>query len=1824
MKNQLICLCVGILSFCTVPALSQVADLSKSNYGIWQTFGDPLSLSVNPEVRGRLCNFRWAELEPSNNQWEWKQFDSNLAVRAKDGLPIIFMVYTKEDAPEWIYSNGVPKVSEKDRKGDVIGFAPYFADSDYKTYFKRMITTVRKHVETLPDSVRSKIIAVQACLGSTGDYISYKGDVDPQYQISNAGFYDLFKEFTQFYFDEYNQTNPKISLLSNPKNNGPDQAFWLMSNCPGSWIKTGSIGKAYQLNDEVSKSSWLYPMINEKNTDDEYVRARSEIIGGATGSGWWLKAPYKNMFAMMCYGIYWGLDWSNQGYDQISDKSYDSSFGFYNKYAGEKDPSQSAYAMCALRQGLDASDAAKFPVAQYGAAQRSNSTRYQNIANAYAAYGAKLEDVANAVGTELDNIGSRGINDVGWDVFEGNYDRYLHQINADVTSAGYWNIESTDRKDMYGKYGRGFDLAKGKDALYFNVEDAFLDNAALNSKHPVVLEVVYFDNGTGSWQLFYDAATNANKASLQVTCTNTKLWKRASLTINDAYFGNRGFNTADFYIKNTGTENVIFSIVEIRQPYDNEVAGFSSSNLNPFESTCTGGTAYQTLYVNGSFLDGQDVTVGPLSGFRFSIDSGKTYPDSIIIKNYGGQFSQKIFVEFNPQSDGSFNGNISVKGSNALPIAIPVVASAINSAPALDTVITPISCNGRKDAAIDITCKNGNGPFTYSWSGPANFKATTEDISALQPGDYTITISSKAACKYIQKFTIADPKKLVLELSAEPIFCKNGTTNVDVKATGGTMPYDGTGSFIVEAGVKQYKIADANGCTATESINIANGTQQAPPAPQIIYSADADAKGVCGGGLFSFAVAPVAASTGYTWTLPSGSTITSSNIDSSEIAVNIPSNFKTGIILASAKNNCGAGIPVIKNLVTAPGIPGAINGPINIQAQQSGLIYSVDPAINGLDYTWELPATATLQSGQHTPTIVAAWGNLSSKIKITASNSCGTSAPKVLEVNVVSKTTLSVSATVANDILCHGGFTSVTVTATGATAPYTGTGNFMALAGTHTYEVTDAKGTKSSVTINIDEPFALNVVAQEGIISCNNGNTDINVSASGGTAPYTGTGNFSVKAGVHTYTIEDANGCPAVKTINLTEPSPLNITAHAEPLAEGEINTTVEIVATGGTSPYMGTGIFTVRTGFYTYQVTDAGGCSKSVDVNIDSAITNPSVLTSSFTKETIACHGGTTTVTVNAKGGTAPYTGIGTYTVSAGKFTFTVRDALGQVCTQTITINEPETLKAESGVNDITCNGGTTILNVWASGGTLPYKGTGSFLVNAGTYNYTVSDANGCTTNTLVQAKEPEILKINSITRANAASCNGGNGALIINTSGGTSPYQFNLNAGTYQLSNAFSDLLEGPYTVIVKDNNGCTASAPAVVQKSAPMKAWLSDINHVSSCGLADGNITIANEGGFAPYQYGINGGDFKSSNIFENLPQGNYTVAIKDSRGCETSASTTIKKDAALTITISTVLSATACNANSGYLVVNAVGGSSRYQFSLNGGAYQTSNIFEDLTAGLYTIKVKDSRGCTNSVSATISQASLLTVAVSSVNNASVCSNLDGSIKVITEGGEGQYLYSINGSNFSPESSFTNLSAGLYKITVLDSRGCTAYVTATISKPAEITFTAQKTDVSCKGLADGNISIKCNGGTAPYKFSIDNNPADMQNVFTNLKAGIHNITVHDSKNCTIIISINIAEGTVECNAATNINDSAPKLILKAYPNPSPDEFMLAVKSNSTSEVNIIVTDNSGRVVYTAKGSVQEQFRFGKSFISGMYIVRVIQDNHIQTQKLIKTRGL
>src|SRR6266536_771464 len=324
-------------------------------------------------------------------------------------------------------------------------------------------------------------------------------------------------------------------------------------------------------------------------------------------------------------------------------------------------------------------------------------------------------------------------------------------------------------------------------------------------------------------------------------------------------------------------------------------------------------------------------------------------------------------------------------------------------------------------------------------------------------------------------------------------------------------------------------------------------------------------------------------------------------------------------------------------------------------------------------------------------------------------------------------------------ILCHGGNSIVTVSATGGTGSYNGTGTFSHAAGTYSYTVTDANSCTSTTTGDITQPSSVVASSSNTAILCHGGNSIVTVSATGGTGSYSGTGTFSVPAGTYSYTVTDANSCTSTTTGDITQPSAVTADSSNSAILCNGGNSTVTVTAGGGTGPYTGDGTFSHAAGTYSYTVTDHNGCTSTTT----GTITEPSAITASSSYTAIACHGGSSTVTVSASGGTSPYTGTGTFSHGAGTYSYTVADSEGCTANTTGDITEPSAITASSTYTAIACHGGSSTVTVSTSGGTSPYTGTGTFSHGAGTYSYTVADSEGCTANTTGNITEPSAITL-------------------------------------------------------------------------------------------------------------------------------------------------------------------------------------------------------------------------------------------------------------------------------------------------------------------------------------------------------------------------------------------------------------------------------------------------------------------------------------------------
>ena len=169
-------------------------------------------------------------------------------------------------------------------------------------------------------------------------------------------------------------------------------------------------------------------------------------------------------------------------------------------------------------------------------------------------------------------------------------------------------------------------------------------------------------------------------------------------------------------------------------------------------------------------------------------------------------------------------------------------------------------------------------------------------------------------------------------------------------------------------------------------------------------------------------------------------------------------------------------------------------------------------------------------------------------------------------------------------------------------------------------------------------------------------------------------------------------------------------------------------------------------------------------------------------------------------------------------------------------------------------------------------------------------------------------------------------------------------------------------------------------------------------SAPGSGDGSIS-AIASGASGIVFNINGGAFQVSGNFTGLAAGSYVITAKNGNNCTGSATFTLtgpNQCTGVNITLSkAIINNAPCQLPAtGSITVTPGGGTGPYTFSLNSGAFQSSNIFPALVAGTYIITARDANGCSAITSATVSDmpAGPLFAAVRTVlqNNCVTCHN------------------------------------------------------------------------------------------------------------------------------------------------------------------------------------------------------------------------------------------
>jgi subtilisin-like proprotein convertase family protein len=1025
---------------------------------------------------------------------------------------------------------------------------------------------------------------------------------------------------------------------------------------------------------------------------------------------------------------------------------------------------------------------------------------------------------------------------------------------------------------------------------------------------------------------------------------------------------------------------------------------------------------------------------------------------------------------------------VTIIGGNGCTSADSLFVTTVTSVDTVQVVTQEVSqCNGN-DGAITLTPLDGVAPFTYQWPGGAAIEPGAFTLNNLTQAAYSMTItdSSPAACPLVLPVLVVNGPAAIVSLDfVDNVDCHGGT----------------------------------DGCISLEVIG---------NNPGILWSNGDTTATICG-----------LAAGQYTVTVTEGAC---SNV------LTIPVNEPEAL----------AATPHIEDVDCF----GGSNGSISLSVFGGTPFYQ---------YNWSDgkigSAIQDLPAGQYSVTISDGKG-------------CQLALQNIF---VKQPAPISLDTVMVQGATCNGfNDGEIGIEPVGGSPAYSigwsngGAGSTIAnlAAGNYSVTVTDTKGCTFQENIEVAQPapvLAQLVAAQNPV--CNGiDNGWLDATASGGYGGYQYLWNTGAQTedltglgpGAYVATVTDAVGCTAVSdTFALTGAEVMAVEVDkTDPACVGIENGSISVsVMSGGTAPFQydwstdesGPSLANLPEGTYSVTVTDGVGCL--LDTTIVLTLTQP--MTAVANPFPPACYGTPTgQLSLTPSGGVEPYdihwsTGDHAASISglmAGNYTATITDDLGcKLYLDLIPLNEPHLLEVNlESLEEITCSGGSDgFIDVTATGGTGPLgfnwtSGAGSEDLTGlavGTYQLTITDANGCVT----VSPEYSIDSPQPIVAAAAVTIPSGCelvqfDSVCLSVSGGVEPFQFAWSNGA--TTPCLTGVETGDYSVTLTDASGCTGEVMPVKVPDAvtPVVVAQSGGGVQNICdGVDNGELNVVIAGGAKPYQFIWSSGGFgitvEDSLQNANLEAGQYNVTITDDHGCTAVSewmTVTMFEPLSPVIPGNEVSHVKCKQGHDGSLNLSVSGGLPPYQYLWTNALGETIGFTEDLNnlgAGTYSVIVTDSLGCTGATSVEIHEPEFLMsilFPVPKLKDVSCFGLTDGRIDISPSGGVPPYAFLW--SNNDTTEDVQGLAPGIYTVTITDSNICALFSQQfEIAEPASVLSLSDYNvlEPTCFGISDGYIDVDLAGGTPPYFYSWDL-PSANEDLF-GIGAGTYNLTVLDTNSCT-----------------------------------------------------------------------------------------------------------
>lgn len=838
-------------------------------------------------------------------------------------------------------------------------------------------------------------------------------------------------------------------------------------------------------------------------------------------------------------------------------------------------------------------------------------------------------------------------------------------------------------------------------------------------------------------------------------------------------------------------------------------------------TTCGGNTGTITAIIAGG--------VPP---YQYSVDGGALQGSNVFTGLSSG--AHTVFAQ-----DGAGCNN-----------TITVTVTSLASLPGAVTGNTGTSCPGVNNGSITVLPSAGFAPFSYSLNGgPGQASGTFTGVPA---GSHTIIFTDATGCTGTLTATVAAGASISSSASTISASCPGANNgSATITPTSGTGPYtfslDG-GPF--QAGAVPYvlypltsgshiiTIRDANNCTGTRTVFIGSGTG----ITSTFISTLTSCPGVNNG---TVTITPTNGTAPYTYSADGGP-------------------FQTSNILPGLAP--GSHIITIKDAANCTGTKTVtITSGTEIAFFYSTINSSCSGGGNGtitvIPVTGTAPYAFSLNGGtpQSSPVLTGAPAGYNTVVMIDA-NGCSAS----MQIFIMGGS-ISVSGTAtASPTSCPGALNgTVTVTASGGSPPYSysldggapQTSNTLTGVGTgpHVVTVIDAGGCLANINVTVGAGPGISGTATTTATSCPGvSNGSATVTSVNGLAPYTysvdgGPAQASplftdLSSGTHVISFSDASGCIGTTSVTVAPGTALTATASGSNTScAGVNNGSVTAVPASGSAPYQfsingsinyqpGATFNGLAPGSYTVTVKDNTGCTGTA---IASVAAGTNIVSTVATVNPACANTSTGTLTITPSTGSSPFQyslngfppqASNVYSnLAPGNYTIAISDASGCTGTNTAILTANSQLATQVAITSPLCNGNNNGgISLTPTGGVTPYQysiNSGatyqtSTIFNglaSGTYTIRIKDNVGCTKDTTVIVNQPPVLTTTAT--STAASCAGNDGVITIAANGGTTIYQYSINGTTFVSSGSITAPAVGPYTITVKDANGCLATATTSV---------------------------------------------------------------------------------------------------------------------------------------------------------------------------------------------------------------------------------------------------------------------------------------------------------------------------------------------------------------------------------------------------------------------------